>query len=54
MRNMMVTTMDEDFVLVARAKGLPTRKVVTYAARSAILPSVATRSAPTWRWPTSA
>ena len=41
MRNMMVTTMDEDFVLVARAKGLPTRKVVTYAARNAILPSVA-------------
>jgi peptide/nickel transport system permease protein len=41
MRNMMITTMDEDFVLVARAKGLPTRKVVTYAARSAILPSVA-------------
>ncbi|HEX3750172.1 MAG TPA: ABC transporter permease [Streptosporangiaceae bacterium] len=41
MRNMMVTTMDEDFVLVARAKGLSTRKVVTYAARSAILPSVA-------------
>jgi len=41
MRNMMVTTMDEDFVLVARAKGLPTRRVVSYAARSAILPSVA-------------
>src|ERR1039458_7025964 len=28
-----VPTMDEDFVLVARAKGLPTRRVVTYAAR---------------------
>ena len=41
MRNMMITTMDEDFVLVARAKGLPTRKVITYAARNAILPSVA-------------
>jgi peptide/nickel transport system permease protein len=41
MRNMMVTTMDEDFVLVARAKGLPTRKVIGYAARNAILPSVA-------------
>jgi peptide/nickel transport system permease protein len=41
MRNMMITTMDEDFVLVARAKGLSTRKVVTYAARNAILPSVA-------------
>jgi peptide/nickel transport system permease protein len=41
MRNMMVITMDEDFVLVARAKGLPARKVVWYAARNAILPSVA-------------
>ena len=41
MRNMMITVMDEDYVLVARAKGLPTRKVVTYAARNAILPSVA-------------
>ena len=41
MRNMMVTTMDEDFVLVARAKGLPTRRVVGYAARNAVLPSVA-------------
>ena len=40
MRNMMVTTMDEDFVLVARAKGLPTRQVVRYAARNAILPSI--------------
>jgi peptide/nickel transport system permease protein len=41
MRNMMVITMDEDFVLVARAKGLPARMVVWYAARNAILPSVA-------------
>ena len=41
MRNMMVTTMDEDFVLVARAKGLPGRKVVGYAARNAVLPSIA-------------
>jgi peptide/nickel transport system permease protein len=41
MRNMMVITMDEDFVLVARAKGLPARRVVWYAARNAILPSVA-------------
>ena len=41
MRNMMVTTIGEDFVLVAVAKGLPSRKVVTYAARNAILPSVA-------------
>jgi peptide/nickel transport system permease protein len=31
MRNMTITVMDEDFVLVARAKGLPTRKVISYA-----------------------
>jgi peptide/nickel transport system permease protein len=41
MRNQMVTTMDEDFVLVAQAKGLPTRRVVWYAARNALLPVVA-------------
>jgi peptide/nickel transport system permease protein len=41
MRNQMVTTMDDDFVLVARAKGLPTRRVVWYAARNALLPVVA-------------
>ncbi|MBO0686201.1 MAG: ABC transporter permease [Candidatus Dormibacteraeota bacterium] len=41
MRNMMVITMDEDFVLVARAKGLPSPRVVWYAARNALLPSVA-------------
>jgi peptide/nickel transport system permease protein len=40
MRNVMVTTMDEDYVLVAAAKGLPRRRVVWYAARNAILPSV--------------
>jgi peptide/nickel transport system permease protein len=41
MRNQMVTTMDEDFVLVAQAKGLPTSRVVWYAARNALLPVVA-------------
>jgi peptide/nickel transport system permease protein len=41
MRNVMVTTMDEDYVLIAQAKGLPKRRVVTYAARNAVLPSVA-------------
>jgi peptide/nickel transport system permease protein len=41
MRNQMMTTMDEDFVLMAAAKGLPTRKVVWYAARNALLPVVA-------------
>ncbi|HYT13938.1 MAG TPA: ABC transporter permease [Candidatus Nitrosopolaris sp.] len=40
MRNQMVTTMDEDFVLVAEAKGLPTRTVIWYAARNALLPVV--------------
>ena len=40
MRNVMVTTMDEDYVLVAQAKGLAKRRVVWYAARNAILPSV--------------
>jgi peptide/nickel transport system permease protein len=44
MRNMMVTTMDEDYVLVAQAKGLPTRRVIGYAARNAILPSVSSFS----------
>ena len=39
MRNVMVTTMDEDYVLVAQAKGLPKRRVVGYAARNAVLPS---------------
>jgi peptide/nickel transport system permease protein len=36
----MITTMDEDFVLVAAAKGLPTRTVIWYAARNALLPVV--------------
>ncbi len=40
MRNVMLTTMDEDYVLVAAAKGLPKRRVIWYAARNAILPSV--------------
>ncbi len=40
MRNVMVTTMDEDYVLIAAAKGLSKRRVIWYAARNAILPSV--------------
>ena len=40
MRNVMITTMDEDYVLIAQAKGLPKRRVIWYAARNAILPSV--------------
>jgi peptide/nickel transport system permease protein len=42
MRNMMVTTLAEDHVLVARAKGLSDRRVmISYGARNAALPSVA-------------
>jgi len=40
MRNMMVTTMDEDYVLVAAAKGLPQWRVAAVAARNAILPTI--------------
>ncbi len=41
MRNTMVTTLSEDYVLMAQAKGLPERRVMlNYAARNAILPSV--------------
>jgi peptide/nickel transport system permease protein len=40
MRNVMVTTMDEDYVLIAQAKGLPKARVIWYAARNAILPSI--------------
>jgi peptide/nickel transport system permease protein len=40
MRNVMLTTMDEDYVLIAAAKGLPKHRVIWYAARNAILPSV--------------
>jgi peptide/nickel transport system permease protein len=41
MRNVMVTTVSEDYVLLARAKGLPTWRVLfKYAARNALLPNV--------------
>ncbi|QAY64831.1 ABC transporter permease [Xylanimonas allomyrinae] len=41
MRNMMITILDEDYVTVAQAKGLPARRVLTrYAARNAVLPQV--------------
>jgi peptide/nickel transport system permease protein len=41
MRNMMITTIGEDYVLAAQAKGLTSRRVVlTYAARNAILPQL--------------
>jgi peptide/nickel transport system permease protein len=44
MRNMMITMIGEDFVLMAVAKGLPRRKVIMHAARNAVLPSVANLS----------
>jgi peptide/nickel transport system permease protein len=41
MRNTMITTLTEDYVLLAEAKGLSERRVMfTYAARNAILPNV--------------
>lgn len=41
MRNMMVTVLDEEYVVVARAKGLPARRVLwAYAARNAVLPQI--------------
>ncbi|MBV9095035.1 MAG: ABC transporter permease, partial [Streptosporangiaceae bacterium] len=41
MRNTMITTLAEDYVRMARAKGLPAwRIMLTYAARNAILPNL--------------
>jgi peptide/nickel transport system permease protein len=41
MRNMTVTTMSEDYITVARAKGLPeSRIMLAYAARNALLPNL--------------
>ncbi|GAA5200900.1 ABC transporter permease [Rugosimonospora acidiphila] len=41
MRNMMVATLSEDYVVAAEAKGLRPRRVrLTYAARNAVLPSL--------------
>ena len=42
MRNVMLTTISEDYILVAQAKGLSTRRVMmTYGARNAVLPNIA-------------
>jgi peptide/nickel transport system permease protein len=42
MRNVMMSTLGEDYVLLAEAKGLPQRRVTfSYAARNAILPNMA-------------
>jgi peptide/nickel transport system permease protein len=41
MRNVMITTIGEDYVVAAQAKGLSSRRVVfTYAARNALLPQL--------------
>ena len=41
MRNSMITTLSEDYVLMAKAKGLGSRRVMlAYAARNAILPNI--------------
>jgi peptide/nickel transport system permease protein len=41
MRNVMITTLGEDYVVAAQAKGLPNHRVIfTYAARNAILPQL--------------
>jgi len=41
MRNTMITTLSEDYVLMAQAKGLSERRVMFhYAARNAVLPSI--------------
>jgi peptide/nickel transport system permease protein len=42
MRNMMITTLSEEYVLLATAKGLSKRRILTaYAGRNALLPSLA-------------
>ena len=41
MRNVMITTIGDDYVVAAQAKGLPNHRVIfTYAARNAILPQL--------------
>jgi peptide/nickel transport system permease protein len=41
MRNMMLTVLDEDYIMVAQAKGMPNRRVLWgYAARNAVLPQI--------------
>lgn len=41
MRNMMLTVLDEDYVMVAQAKGMPNKRVLwRYAARNAVLPQL--------------
>lgn len=41
MRNMMLTVLDEDYITVAQAKGMPNKRVLRhYAARNAVLPQI--------------
>src|SRR5579864_1231485 len=41
MRNVMITTISEDYVVAAQAKGLASRRIIyTYAARNALLPQL--------------
>jgi len=41
MRNMMLTVLDEDYITVAEAKGMPNSRVLwRYAARNAVLPQI--------------
>lgn len=41
MRNMTLTVLDEDYITVAQAKGMPNRRVLwRYAARNAVLPQI--------------
>lgn len=41
MRNMMLTVLDEDYIMVAQAKGMPNRRVLwSHAARNAVLPQI--------------
>jgi peptide/nickel transport system permease protein len=41
MRNVMITTIGEDYVIAAQAKGLSSHRVIfTYAARNALLPQL--------------
>jgi peptide/nickel transport system permease protein len=41
MRNSMITTLSEDYIMMARAKGLTERRIIfLYAARNAVLPNI--------------
>ncbi len=51
MRNNMINLLGEDYITMAKAKGLSSNRVIfNYGARNAILPSV---TALPWRWASS-